>query len=167
MQAEEELNSVTVKHLFQRGTNMASLGKITPSHLASLTGFPTNVFQSLHENSCLKHKTKPVALSLCCQRSGFSQASYIFPCSELWSGKNSRITFPLFAQGSQTSREGWYRVPSGLCCAQALQDITMAHTQEREFAELNLLPVHKLSVQERHELIPEKYFCLGNTTAIS
>lgn len=59
-------------------------------------------------------------------------------------------------------------MPSGLCCAQALQHITMARTQEREFAEeLNLLPVHKLSVQERHELIPEKYFCLGNTTAIS
>lgn len=96
-----------------------ALCKITPSHLTSLVGFPTNVFQSLHESSYLKHRTKPMALSLRCQRSGFSQASYIFPCSEIWSGKNSRITFSPFVQCSRTTKEGRHRVPLGLCRVQA------------------------------------------------
>lgn len=99
----------------------SALGKIASSHLTSLAGFPTKVFQSPHESSRLKHKIKLLALSLCCQRSGFSQASYNFPGSEIWSGKNLRITSSPFAQGSWTSREGQRCVPPGLCCGQALQ----------------------------------------------
>jgi len=45
MQAEEELNSVTVKHLFQRGSDMASLQCFGENHPLS-SHFP----------HCLSHK---------------------------------------------------------------------------------------------------------------
>lgn len=47
-------------------------------------------------------------------------------------------------------------------------DVTTAHAPDREFTEeLTLLHAHKPSVQERQEFILERYFCMGNTTAIS
>lgn len=106
----EELNSVTVKHLFQRGTDMASLqcsGEKSPPPIS----LPSLAFPQMRFRASMNLPISNTALTLCCQRSGFSQASYIFPCSEIWSGKNLRITFSPFVQGSRTSGEGSHRLP--------------------------------------------------------
>lgn len=105
----------------RHGFSAVLWGKSPPPISLPSLAFPQMCFRASMNLPVSSIKPNPWALSLCCQRSGFSQASYIFPCSEIWSGKNSRITFSPFVQGSWTSREGRHCVLPGLCRVQALQ----------------------------------------------
>lgn len=122
MQSAEELNSVTVTHLFQRWTNVASLQSSgdnhpLPSHFPrwlshKCVSEPPWIFLSQAQNQTHDPSVLPEV------RVFPSKLYFSLLRNSVW--EELRDYFSPFVQSSRASREGQHCVPSGLCHVQAL-----------------------------------------------